>query len=118
MADVIGDGVAGGAEIGGEDGGGAFLVVRELRVSVDVLVDGEEVLILRESGRGDESKREGERCFERNHAASLARSGFRGERDLLVAEEAGDDGEALDDGSGEVGSYGSGVGDVRMVLKK
>jgi len=38
---------------------------------VDVFIDGEEVLILRESWSGEEGKREGERCFGFDHAASL-----------------------------------------------
>ena len=38
-ADVVGDGVTRGAQFAGEDGGGLFLEVGELRMSVDRLVD-------------------------------------------------------------------------------
>ncbi len=51
-ADVVGDGVAGVAEGGGEDGGGALLVMGELGVGVKVFVEGDEVL-RRKGGLGE-----------------------------------------------------------------
>src|SRR5471030_1624386 len=87
---------------------------------MDVFVDGEEVLILRKSGRGDESEDEDERGFGREmmrwgfHAASLVHGRFWGEGDFFVSEETGDNGEALDESSGEVAGKhrdGGGVGD-------
>ena len=42
-ADVVADGVAGLAQLGGEEGGGACLVVRELGMGVDLLVGIDEV---------------------------------------------------------------------------
>ena len=69
FADVFGDGVAGFAELRGEQGGGVFLEVRELGVGVDVLIDVDEVCVgrwrlrvdRRCDERGKQQKRESKR---------------------------------------------------------
>ena len=64
-ADVVGDGVAGGAEIGGEEGGGVGFEVGELGVGVELFVDVDERGgLLGGGGGGDGEEGRGEGALE------------------------------------------------------